>query len=69
MFPCIPFQGGYECRLCRSAIAGQQVFMERLVKLVKMVARESGNRKKKVISILSKYFYKVDTWFGNFMIY
>ncbi len=40
--------GGSECRLRRSAIAGQQVFMERLVKLVKMVARESGNRKKKI---------------------
>ena len=42
------FQGGQECRLRRAAVAGQQVFMERLVKLVKLVARESGNRKKKV---------------------
>ena len=47
---CIYFvQGGIECRLRRAAIAGQQVFMEKIVKLVKMVARESGNRKRKVI--------------------
>ena len=41
-------QGGHECRLRRAAIAGQQVFMDKMVKLVKMVARESGNRKKKI---------------------
>jgi len=40
--------GGSECRLRRAAIAGQQVFMELLVKLVKLIARESGNRKKKI---------------------
>ena len=45
----LQLQGGQECRLRRAAVAGQQVFMERLVKLVKMVARESGNRKKKVM--------------------
>jgi len=45
--------GGIECRLRRAAIAGQQVFMERVVKLVKMVARESGNRKKKIEKLQS----------------
>ena len=37
-----------ECRIRRTAIAGQQVFVEKLVKLAKMVARESGTRPKKV---------------------
>ena len=48
--PCL--QGGEECRKRRAAIAGQQVFMDRLIRLVKMVARESGNRKKKVIALI-----------------
>lgn len=42
------FQGGRECRLRRSLLARQQTFIDRLVSLVKNVARESGNRKKKV---------------------
>jgi phosphatidylinositol 3-kinase len=41
-------QGGEECRRRRAAIAGQQVFMDRLIRLAKMVARESGNRKRKI---------------------
>lgn len=40
-------QGGPESRARRAAIAAQQHFLERIVKLVKGVARESGNRKKK----------------------
>ncbi|ELU04838.1 hypothetical protein CAPTEDRAFT_155274 [Capitella teleta] len=40
--------GGEECRRRRAAIAGQQVFMDRLIRLAKMVARESGNRKRKI---------------------
>ena len=48
------FQGGPEYRQRRASIAGQQTFMDRLVMLVKMVARESGNRKKKVRAISLK---------------
>ncbi|CAM1330612.1 PIK3C3 (predicted), partial [Pycnogonum litorale] len=41
-------KGGLECRLRRSSLARQQTFIDRLVTLVKNVARESGNRKKKI---------------------
>jgi len=41
-------QGCQEWRLRRSAIVGQEKFMTKLVQLVVLVARESGNRKKKV---------------------
>ncbi|XP_064607919.1 phosphatidylinositol 3-kinase catalytic subunit type 3-like [Liolophura sinensis] len=41
-------KGGKECRLRRSIIARQQMFMDKLVQLVKIVARESGNRKRKI---------------------
>ncbi|XP_064619117.1 phosphatidylinositol 3-kinase catalytic subunit type 3-like [Lineus longissimus] len=41
-------KGGKDFRLRRSQFVGQQKFMERLINLVKMVARESGNRKKKI---------------------
>jgi hypothetical protein len=41
-------KGCPEWRLCRSAIVGELKFMERLVELVKVVAREGVNRKKKV---------------------
>ncbi len=47
VFVCI-YQGGLECRQQRAIMARQQTFLERLVQLVKIVARESGNRKKKV---------------------
>jgi len=33
-------------------ISRQQEFMEKLVKLVKLVARESGNRKRKVFHFI-----------------
>ncbi|XP_071110359.1 phosphatidylinositol 3-kinase catalytic subunit type 3-like [Haliotis cracherodii] len=41
-------KGGQECRLRRSSLAEQQLFISKLVDLVKLVARESGNRKKKI---------------------
>ncbi|KAJ8304893.1 hypothetical protein KUTeg_018476 [Tegillarca granosa] len=44
------FKGGQDCRLRRATIARQQQFIEKLVKLVKLVTRESGNRKRKVKS-------------------
>lgn len=47
-------QGGVECRLRRAAIAGQQIFIEKLVKLAKLVARESGSRPKKVWFIIKE---------------
>ena len=44
----ILFQGGVECRQRRSMLMRQNLFIEKLVNLVKMVTCESGNRKKKV---------------------
>ncbi|KAL3866076.1 hypothetical protein ACJMK2_043415 [Sinanodonta woodiana] len=41
-------KGGSECRQRRSTLVRQQLFMEKLVNLVKIIARESGNRKKKI---------------------
>jgi hypothetical protein len=41
--------GGQECRLKRATLARQQMFIEKLVSMVKAVTRESGNRKKKVV--------------------
>ncbi|XP_071166399.1 phosphatidylinositol 3-kinase catalytic subunit type 3-like isoform X3 [Mytilus edulis] len=41
-------KGGQECRLKRATLARQQMFIERLVSMVKAVTRESGNRKKKI---------------------
>ncbi|KAL5005430.1 hypothetical protein ScPMuIL_018886 [Solemya velum] len=41
-------KGGQDCRVRRAVLARQQFFMEKLVNLVKMVTRESGNRKKKI---------------------
>lgn len=41
-------QESNESRQRRSMIARQQTFIDRLVDLVKIVTRESGNRKKKV---------------------
>ncbi|CAH1797509.1 unnamed protein product [Owenia fusiformis] len=46
-------KGGQEHRHRRACIAGQQAFMDRLVQVVKAVARESGNRKKKVEKLQS----------------
>jgi len=43
-------QGAQECRHRRSMLIRQQNFMEKLVNLVKIITRESGNRKKKVIN-------------------
>ncbi|GAB1609342.1 phosphatidylinositol 3-kinase catalytic subunit type 3-like [Argonauta hians] len=41
-------KGGKESRWRRAMLARQSVFIEGLVSLVKMVAREGGNRKKKI---------------------
>ncbi|KAK7481316.1 hypothetical protein BaRGS_00027396 [Batillaria attramentaria] len=41
-------RGGPDYRQMRSVLARQQTFLERLVVLVKMVTRESGNRSKKI---------------------
>ncbi|GAB6032406.1 Phosphatidylinositol 3-kinase catalytic subunit type 3 [Chamberlinius hualienensis] len=41
-------KGGRELRLWRSQLVGQQAFIEKLVTLVKTIAREKGDRKKKV---------------------
>ncbi|XP_070542785.1 phosphatidylinositol 3-kinase catalytic subunit type 3-like [Ptychodera flava] len=41
-------RGGRQCRIRRSLLARQQTFVDRLVLLTKTVARESGNRKKKI---------------------
>ena len=48
IFPCVFFQGGQQCQMRRASIFGQQVFVENLVKLAKLIAKESGNRHKKV---------------------
>ncbi|XP_053405628.1 phosphatidylinositol 3-kinase catalytic subunit type 3-like [Mercenaria mercenaria] len=41
-------KGGQDCRHRRAMLIRQQTFMDKLVNLVKMVTRESGNRKKKI---------------------
>lgn len=41
-------KGGRDCRLRRSLLARQQNFIDRLVSLVKTVAREKGDRKQKI---------------------
>ncbi|KAK6179522.1 hypothetical protein SNE40_011856 [Patella caerulea] len=41
-------QRSHDCKVRRSTLASQQMFIDRLVKLVKIVTRESGNRKKKI---------------------
>lgn len=41
-------KGGQECRLKRATLARQQMFIEKLVNMVKAVTRENGNRKKKI---------------------
>nr|QFR39795.1 phosphatidylinositol 3-kinase catalytic subunit [Azumapecten farreri] len=41
------YKGGPDSRLRRATISRQQMFIEKLVDLVKMISRESGNRKKK----------------------
>ncbi|KAH3837707.1 hypothetical protein DPMN_111108 [Dreissena polymorpha] len=41
-------KGGLECRQRRSMLIRQHIFMEKLVNLVKIITRESGNRKKKI---------------------
>nr|XP_006823983.1 PREDICTED: phosphatidylinositol 3-kinase catalytic subunit type 3-like [Saccoglossus kowalevskii] len=41
-------KGGRQCRIRRALLARQQIFVDRLVFLMKTVARESGNRKKKI---------------------
>ncbi|KAK3098684.1 hypothetical protein FSP39_021968 [Pinctada imbricata] len=41
------FKGGQDSRLRRSVIARQQIFVDKLLELVKTVMRESGNRKQK----------------------
>lgn len=40
-------KGHCECQQRRAFLARQQTFIDKLVKLVKTVTRESGNRKKK----------------------
>ncbi|XP_074649742.1 phosphatidylinositol 3-kinase catalytic subunit type 3-like isoform X2 [Tubulanus polymorphus] len=47
-FSQVLMKGGLEYRQRRSLIVKQQGFMSKLVELVKMVARESGNRRKKI---------------------
>lgn len=46
-------RGNKDCQQRRIILARQQIFIMELVKLVKMVARESGNRIKKVWPFLS----------------
>ncbi|XP_060571535.1 phosphatidylinositol 3-kinase catalytic subunit type 3-like [Ruditapes philippinarum] len=41
-------KGGQDCRHRRAMLIRQQTFMDKLVNLVRMVMRESGNRKKKI---------------------
>ncbi|CAG0913122.1 unnamed protein product [Notodromas monacha] len=41
-------KGGKECRCRRSLLAKQQHFVDKLVGLMKTIARESGNRRKKI---------------------
>lgn len=41
-------KGGVDCRHRRAMLIRQQTFMDKLVKMVKLVTRESGNRKKKI---------------------
>lgn len=43
-------QGDKSVRVMRSLLAAQQTFVDRLVQLMKAVQRESGNRKKKVLT-------------------
>ncbi|KAK3601062.1 hypothetical protein CHS0354_029288 [Potamilus streckersoni] len=47
-FSSVLSKSGLECRQRRSTLVRQQLFMEKLVILVKIIARESGNRKKKI---------------------
>ncbi|TRY87681.1 hypothetical protein DNTS_013624 [Danionella cerebrum] len=54
---------GDKCvRLMRSLLASQQTFVDRLVRLMKAVQRESGNRKKKASSALmpAKLIFKTE---------
>nr|XP_002128077.1 phosphatidylinositol 3-kinase catalytic subunit type 3-like [Ciona intestinalis]XP_026691217.1 phosphatidylinositol 3-kinase catalytic subunit type 3-like [Ciona intestinalis] len=41
-------KGNRECKLRRSQLAGQQKFMDKLVRLMELVERDGGNRKKKI---------------------
>uniref|UniRef100_H2YNJ4 Phosphatidylinositol 3-kinase catalytic subunit type 3 n=1 Tax=Ciona savignyi TaxID=51511 RepID=H2YNJ4_CIOSA len=41
-------KGNKQCRLRRAQLAGQQKFLDVLVKLMQLVERDSGNRKKKI---------------------
>lgn len=59
-------KGGNECRLRRSMLARQSVFIEGLVSLVKMVAREGGNRKKKIEKLQSLLRDPLDAFKFNF---
>lgn len=53
------FQGDKSVRVMRSLLASQQTFVDRLVQLMKAVQRESGNRKKKVRSIILYQFLQL----------
>ncbi|XP_034240868.1 phosphatidylinositol 3-kinase catalytic subunit type 3 [Thrips palmi] len=58
-------RGNKDCQQRRIILARQQIFITELVKLVKMVARESGNRTKK-IERLQSLFVDSETFMINF---